>query len=220
MPVILFSDPHEPESLVKRIRDIRRRDFFEWKGAYACRRISAACRRVASIASAEGILFFYYIAGDIEERGKGGKGREDPQPDATWRTRHQLRPSKETMGQFSLRGKCARRLGRQQATCSFYCGTSLKKVFHRVREGGAPECRCRPKRKRRRRTRLVVENDEEGEKGKEEQRRRRTMLYYFGILRRRYQAVMFHLHGTLCNSPRFRILKSGSVYPTVPIARR
>lgn len=57
------------------------------------------------------------------------------------------------------------------------------------------------------------------EKGREVRRRRRTMLYYFGILRRRYQAAMFHLHGTLCNSPRFRILKSGSVYPTVPIAR-
>lgn len=107
---------------------------------------------------------------------------------------------------------------------SFYCGTSLKKVFHRVREGGAPaECRCcRPEEEEEEEeeAEVVVENDEGKEKGKEERRRRRTMLYYFGILRRRYQAAMFHLHGTLCNSPRFRILKSGSVYPTVPIARR
>lgn len=28
---------------------------------------------------------------------------------------------------------------------------------------------------------------------------------------RRYQAAMFHLHGTLSNPPRFRILKSGSI---------
>lgn len=48
-------------------------------------------------------------------------------------------------------------------------------------------------------------------KGKEERRRRRTMLYYVGILDGRYQAAMFHLHGTLSNPPRFRILKSGSI---------
>lgn len=37
------------------------------------------------------------------------------------------------------------------------------------------------------------------------------MLYCVGILGRRYQAAMFHLHGTLSNPPRFRILKSGSI---------
>lgn len=45
---------------------------------------------------------------------------------------------------------------------SFYCGTSLKKVFHRVREGGAPECRCRPEEEEEE-DEVVVEKDEEGE---------------------------------------------------------
>lgn len=56
----------------------------------------------------------------------------------------------------------------------------------------------------------VVEEEGEGQRGTTKERR--TMLYYFGILRRRrYQAAMFHLHGTLCNPLRFRILKSGSI---------
>ena len=82
------------------------------------------------------------------------------QPDATWRTRHQLRSSKETMDNSLL---CTASVSNRRRV-SFYCGTSLKKVFHRVREGGAPQCRCRPEKEKEEEDDEVVVRERRGER--------------------------------------------------------
>lgn len=63
---------------------------------------------------------FIFIVSPAISRGEGGRegGREGgkTQPDVTWRTRHQLRPSKETMDN-SLFVASVHGAGRQQAAC-------------------------------------------------------------------------------------------------------
>lgn len=59
------------------------------------------------------------------------------------------------------------------------CGTSLKKVFHRIYEGGVPETRCRLR--KRKEMVVVVENDEEVERQrrtKEEEEDHVILLWY------------------------------------------
>lgn len=152
MPVILFSNPRRASAT-----------FFGRGGSAteSAPRLSHPPRKRIS--------FLLYIAGNIGRAGGGGGGwrRGKTQPDATWRTRHQLRPSKETMNNSLFAASVRGGAGRQQAACSFLLWSLLKESLSPcIREGGAPECRrCRPRRKRRRRTdEVVVErSDEEGE---------------------------------------------------------
>lgn len=83
---------------------------------------------------------------------------------------------------LSSAGQSVHGAGRQQAACSFYCGTSLKKVFHRVREGGAPpECRCRAENEEKDEAVVVVNDDEgegEGQRGTTKEEDHVILLWY------------------------------------------
>ena len=60
-----------------------------------------------------------------------------------------------------------------------------------------------------------MEEDEEEEVAEDEEEEDVIVRWY--TWSRRYQAAMFHLHGTLSNPPRFRILKSGSIPQSGPV---